>query len=176
MQSTVRRVLPDKVVIGTRHYLGPDWFHVDADTSPLYDDATKIHHPVDLVCDATKVPLPDDSFDHLYSSEAIEHFSWRTTDNVIAEWARLLRPGGSMRVEAPDFCAAAQQLLATESLENHLAMQQIFFAEQLNQYDYHFAGLTHLTLPHFFEEAGLEVIDVRRGYECGWLRVDGVKP
>lgn len=164
-----------KVVIGTRHYLGPDWFHIDADSTPLYHDETKTLHPVDLVCDAADIPLDANQFDRLFSSECLEHFSWRKTGGVIKEWTRILKPQGTIRVEVPDFCAAAQQLLSEESLELHLAMQQIFFAEQLNMFDYHFAGLTHLTLPHYFDQAGLEVISVKRGYDCGWLRVDGVK-
>lgn len=164
-----------KVVIGTRHYLGHKWFHIDADSTPLWSEEDMRTYPVDLVCDAADIPLGDGVFEELFSSEAIEHFSWRKTGDVIKEWARLIAPGGKMRVEAPDFCAAAQQLLSEESLELHLAMQQIIFAEQLNQFDFHFAGLTHLTLPHYFEKAGLEVTNVQRGWDCGWLRVDGVK-
>lgn len=164
-----------KCNIGTRHWLGPDWFHVDIDSSPLVAEDGSMH-PVDLVCDAIKIPLPDGSFDHVFSSEAIEHFPHKRTGDVIKEWARLLAPGGTMRVEAPDFCAAAQQLLSEESLELHLAMNQIFYAEQTTQYDIHLAGLTHLTLPYFFEQAGLRVTNVERGHECGWLRVDGTKP
>ena len=164
---------PRKVNIGTRHWR-EGWFHVDIDPTPLVGEDGRLH-PVDLVCDATSIPLPDGLFDHVFSSEAIEHFSWRRTGDVIKEWTRLLAPGGTMRVEVPDFCSAAQQLLSEESLELHLAMQQICFAEQTTPHDIHLAGLTHLTLPHFFELAGLEVTGVWRGHEVGWLRVDGTK-
>jgi ubiquinone/menaquinone biosynthesis C-methylase UbiE len=159
--------------IGTRHW-NEGWFHIDVDPTPLVGPDGR-SHPVDLVCDAAKIPLPDDSFDHVFSSEAIEHFPWRRTGAVVQEWARLLRPGGSMRIETPDLCAAAGQLLSEESLQLHLAMQQIFFAEQSGPHDIHLAGLTHLTLPYYFERAGLVVVNVERGWECGWLRVDGVK-
>lgn len=162
------------VVVGTRHWLGEAWHHIDIDPTPLADHQGRLH-PVDTVCDAAAIPLPDASFTHLFSSECIEHFSWRRTGAVIKEWARLLAPGGTMRVETPDFGAAAAQLLSQDTLEHHLAMQQIFYAEQLNAYDYHYAGLTHLTLPHFFTLAGVAVTEVARGPECGWLRVDGEK-
>jgi predicted SAM-dependent methyltransferase len=162
-----------KANIGTRHWR-QGWFHIDIDPSPLMDDRGG-RHPVDLVCDAAQVPLPNGSFDHVFSSETIEHFSWRRTGLVILEWARLLTPGGTMRVETPDFLAACQQVLSHETLEMDLAIQQIVFAEQLNPNDFHFAGLTHRTLPHYFEQAGLRVANIERGWECGWLRVDGVK-
>lgn len=163
-----------KANIGTRHWLGPDWFHIDIDPTPLVGKDGTLH-PVELVCDATSVPLPDGSFEHVFSSEAIEHFSWRKTGDVIKEWTRLLVPGGTIRVEAPDFLAACRQVLETDTLEMDLAIQQIIFAEQLNPHDIHFAGLTHRTLPHYFELAGLTVTNVERGWDCGWLRVDGTK-
>lgn len=131
---------------------------------------------MDLVCDAVNIPLPDGSFDHVFSTEAIEHFPHKQTGAVIKEWARLLKPGGTMRVEAPDFLAACKQVLEADCLDMDLRIQQIIYAEQLNPYDYHMAGLTHRTLPYYFEQAGLVVEDVKRGYEVGWLRVDGRKP
>lgn len=158
--------------MGSRHWLGEDWHHVDIDATPILDRAGG-RHPVDTICDGAHIPLPSRSFEYVFSSECIEHFPWRQTEMVVAEWARLVAPGGTMRIETPDLCAAAQQLLAVETVGHHLAMQQIFFAEQTTQYDFHYAGLTHLTLPHFIANAGLEVTNVERGWECGWLRVDG---
>lgn len=163
-----------KVVIGTRTWIDETWVHVDINPAHLTDSKGK-RHPVDIVCDAHKLQLPNDYANLVFSSEAIEHFSWRETSDIIKEWARILKPGGTMVIEAPDFCAAAKQLLTTDTLKNHLAMQQIFFAEQLNPHDFHYAGITHLTLPHFFEQAGLQAVDVKRGSEWGWLRVEGIK-
>lgn len=163
------------VIIGTRTWVGSDWVHVDIDKRPLFDPVGKRYMPVDVVCDALSVQLPDGFADQVFSSEAIEHISWRKTGDAIREWARLLKPGGTLIVEAPDFEAACNQLLSTGTLECDLAMQQIFFAEQGNPYDIHYAGLTHRTLPHFFELAGLSVLDVKRGSEWGWLHVRGVK-
>jgi nucleoside-triphosphatase THEP1 len=52
----------------------------------------------------------------------------------------------------------------------------IKFAEQLNPFDFHFVGLTHRMLQDDFERMGFEVIDVKRGNEWGWLKVDAIKP
>ena len=55
-------------------------------------------------------------------------------------------------------------------------MQQIFFAEQMNQYDFHFVGLTSRMLVDDFTNLGLQVLDVKSGDEWGWLKVDASKP
>lgn len=159
-----------KLVLGTRHWLGPDWTHMDGDTTPLISDDGRFHQ-AELIGGVDKVPLPDRSCSLVYSQECLEHFPWGRTREVVAEWARLVEPGGILHVEVPDFEAACRQLLEGADLELDLAMQQIVFGGQVNQWDYHYAGITHRTLPHFVEQAGLTVIDIGRGWERGWLTV-----
>jgi predicted SAM-dependent methyltransferase len=165
-----------KVVIGTRTYLGPDWIHVDADSFKLHNPLDGTWHDVDLVCDARSIPLPDNYADLVFSSECLEHFPWKEYRQALAEWCRILKPGGMMRIEVPDFLAACRQILETDSLEGDRAMQQIFFAEQMNQYDFHYCGLTHRMLIDDFESLGFEVKDVLEGSSWGWLKVDAEKP
>lgn len=165
-----------KVVIGTRTWLGPDWTHVDIDPRPLVDPKTNERHPVDVVSDARNINLPDGYADIVYNSECLEHFPWREYPKVLAEWCRIVKPGGMIRVEVPDFILACQQLLAWDSLEGDRAMQQIFFAEQLNEFDFHFVGLTPRMLTDDFEKIGFEVEDIKRGSDWGWLKVDARRP
>ena len=80
-----------------------------------------------------------------------------------------------IRIEVPDFLGACRQILSMDSLEGDRAMQQIFFAEQSNQYDFHFVGLTSRMLVDDFNNIGLQVLDVKSGEEWGWLKVDAVK-
>lgn len=165
-----------KVVIGTRTYLGPDWIHVDIDKSKLYNPLDDTWHDVDIVCDAKNISLPDNYADIVFSSECLEHFSWKEYFHILKEWCRILKPGGLIRVEVPDFLAACRQILETNSLDGDRAMQQIFFAEQLNQYDYHYCGITHRMLIDDFEKLGMSVVDVLEGSNWGWLKVDAEKP
>lgn len=161
-----------KLVLGTRHWLGPEWTHLDGDPTPLVGPDSRLH-PVDLVAPADKVPLPDQSCSVVYSQEALEHFPWGQTQAVVREWARLVEPAGILHIEVPDFEAACRQLLEGATLELDLAMQQIMMGGQTNKWDFHYAGITHRTLPHFMEQAGLTVIDIGRGWERGWLTVVG---
>jgi predicted SAM-dependent methyltransferase len=160
------------VVIGTRHFLGPEWLHVDADSHPLVD-AQGRRHKVDVVCDARKLDLPDKHADFVFTSECLEHFPWHDTEDVLAEWCRIVKVGGTIRTEVPDWLLACQQILGTDTLECDLAMRQIFFGGQINEYDFHYTGITHRMLIHWLEKLNFEVTNVERGNECGWLRVDG---
>ncbi len=164
-----------KVVIGTRHWLGSEWFHVDGDSSPLVDETGR-QYPVDMVADAREIPLPDGCAQFVFSSECLEHFPWATTEAVLSEWIRLVAPGGQIRVEVPDFIGACQQAVAGTTAAEDRAMNQIFGGGQSGPFDFHYAFISHRMLIEWYEEAGLTVENVERGWECGWLRVDGRKP
>lgn len=163
-----------KLVIGTRHYLGPEWTHLDVDNTPLHSEDGLTHLP-EIVADARKIPLPDQTCEMVYSQECLEHFPWADTARVVKEWARLVQPGGLLRIEVPDFLAACQQVLSNASLEMDLAIQQIIFGGQSNAFDFHYAGLTHRTLPDFIQATGLAVTDIKRGWEYGWLLVEATR-
>lgn len=161
-----------KVVIGTRRWLGPEWTHVDADATPLWDKDGRTH-PVDVLADARSVTLPDGCAELVYSQECLEHFPWAEVPTVMAEWCRLVAPGGRIRIEVPDFLAACRQVLETDTLEMDRAIQQIIFGGQVNRFDYHYTGLTPRMLSDNLERLDFTVVDVRRGWEHGWLLVEG---
>lgn len=173
--ETVPRGPGINVVIGTRTWLGPDYIHVDIDPRPLVDPKTMERHPVDVVSDARKLELPDNYADIVFNSECLEHFPYKETRAVLGEWCRIVKPGGMIRVEVPDFLLACKQILEWDCLEGDRAMQQIFFAEQLNEFDFHYTGLTPRMLTDDFEALGFEVEDIKRGDDWGWLKVDARK-
>jgi predicted SAM-dependent methyltransferase len=161
-----------KLVIGTRRWLGPDWTHIDADSTPLTDEEGH-HHPVDLVCDARHINLPNGCAAVVYSQEMIEHVPWADYRLYLREWARLVGPGGKLIVETPDFLAACRQVLEIDTLEMDRAIQQIIFGGQANKYDFHMVGLTPRMLTEDFENLGLRIVNIGRGWEVGYLRVEG---
>jgi predicted SAM-dependent methyltransferase len=163
-----------KVIIGTRTWIDETWTHVDIDSRPL-TAADGSRHPVDVVCDARKLNLPDNYADFVFTSECLEHFPWREYPKVLAEWCRIVKVGGRIRVEVPDFLLACKQILEGDSLETDRAMQQIFFAEQLNEYDFHYVGLTPRMLTDDFDKLNFEVERIERGSDWGWLMVQAVK-
>jgi SAM-dependent methyltransferase len=54
---------------------------------------------VDVICEATKIPLPDSSFDTVFSTQVIEHVEDHQA--LVREAFRLLKPGGHFIVSGP---------------------------------------------------------------------------
>ena len=165
-----------KVVIGTRTWLGPDWTHVDIDERPLKDPETGEPHPVDVVCDARAVLLPDGCAEEVYSQECLEHFSWKEYQGVLREWCRLVAPGGKIVIEVPDFLAACNQALQIDTLEMDRGINQIIYGGQYSKWDFHHVGLTPRMLEDDFTQFGFNVDKIERGWEVGYLRVTASRP
>lgn len=57
---------------------------------------------LDIVCDITKIPEPDASFDGILCIEVLEHIP--DPQAALREFSRLLKPGGTLILTAP-FCS-----------------------------------------------------------------------
>lgn len=76
---------------GSRHH--PDWINLD-----FHGDGKNVL-PWDL---QQGLPLPNQSCDAVYSSHAIEHFNRDGARRFLMECKRVLKPGGTIRLVAPD--------------------------------------------------------------------------
>ncbi len=47
-------------------------------------------------------PIPDDSFDYVFSEHAIEHLEFEESSRMLCECHRILRAGGRIRLATPD--------------------------------------------------------------------------
>lgn len=56
-----------------------------------------------LKFDAQKIPFPDNSVGYINASHLIEHFHFHQAFDVLKEWQRALKPGGTLAMETPDF-------------------------------------------------------------------------
>ncbi len=82
--------LPRQLMSERVHYIGVDYY---ATAVGWY--GTK----PDVFADARALPMPDHSVDHALLLDVLEHI--RDPDRCIAELSRVLRPGGSLTVQAP---------------------------------------------------------------------------
>jgi predicted SAM-dependent methyltransferase len=57
---------------------------------------------VDVTCSAVTLPFADASADEILSEHMIEHLTYYEFNRAMAEWHRVLRPGGILTVECPD--------------------------------------------------------------------------
>lgn len=58
----------------------------------------------------------DGSVDEIRASHVLEHFSHRDAPAVLAEWVRVLKPGGRLAVAVPDFEYIAREYISGKSL------------------------------------------------------------
>ncbi len=102
--------------MGLRLHLGcglvhrPDWINLDRHTA----DAA------DLLADAILLPFPDRSADAVRALQLTEHLGHVGTAYALHEWARILVPGGMLRIETPDRDATLRAALSQEHREASL--------------------------------------------------------
>lgn len=66
-----------------------------------------------IIHDITKpFPLPDNSVDEILSVHVIEHIMRDQVQEMMREWLRILKPGGFVAVEWPDFLKMCQEVVA----------------------------------------------------------------
>jgi ubiquinone/menaquinone biosynthesis C-methylase UbiE len=80
---------------------------------------------VDLVCDAVKLPIKDESVDFIYAGHLVEHFYPDTLPLAIKEWRRVLKKGGKLVVITPD-CGSIFKDYALGKLNIEHTWQQVY--------------------------------------------------
>ena len=87
-----------------RFLVGPDGLDIGFGGDPIRPDAITIDKSPKcgpaICCDAAKLPLPDNSYDWIFSSHCLEDFEDATA--VLKEWLRVLKPGGNLVLFLPE--------------------------------------------------------------------------
>lgn len=74
-------------------------------------DADSAQHP-DIVAMAHAIPLDDGCAEEILAVHLFEHFYRWECDEVLAEWARLLKSGGRLVMELPDLVKCCQNVIS----------------------------------------------------------------
>lgn len=82
---------------------------------------------VDADFDITNIPYGDNTVDEIKAFHIIEHFPWSQANRNLREWYRVLKPGGRLWLETPDFTASCQEF-ANASEEQQVALRGHIFA------------------------------------------------
>lgn len=150
-----------KLHLGCGRIRLPGYVNVDIQDGPA----------VDRVADLRRLPFETASVDLVYSCAAIEHFGRHEWTGVLSEWARVLRPGGLLRLSTADFEAAVARYLETRNLPELLGL---LIGGQKDDYDWHGMIFDFEVLRVGLEQAGFR--DVRRydwrKTEIGELGID----
>lgn len=74
-----------------------------------------LYAPEDAKCDVRfdvmKLPYPDNSIDEIKAFHIIEHFHFFEVKDVLNEWYRVLKPGGRLWIETPDFLESCRSFV-----------------------------------------------------------------
>lgn len=75
-----------------RRNFGKDWDHIDkADFPHIKSNDVKV------------LPYEDKSVDVIYACHLIAYFDREEIIQILKEWKRVLKPGGTLRISTPDF-------------------------------------------------------------------------
>lgn len=98
-------------------------------------------------------PLPDadGSVDEIRASHVLEHFPYGQAQQILADWARALKPGGVLKIAVPDFQAIAQSFIDGEEMN----VQGYVMGGQGNERDFHKALFTRDLLTRLLNGVGL---------------------
>lgn len=101
-------------------------------------------------------PLPygDGTVSEIRASHVLEHFPHRQLADVIKDWVRALKPGGSLRVAVPDFKVIAEKYLSGEALP----AESYVMGGQVDGDDFHRAMFDRDKLRTLFANAGLVLV------------------
>ena len=132
---------------------------------------------VDIVADARNLPFRDESFDSVYSSDTIEHFSHREVGNVVVEWVRVLKKGGMIEIGTCDLRARAFLFFLFPTLKN---VEDIYGGQDYSG-NYHKNGFSFGLLRSLLGSCGIKdtkrIIDGYKGvpFIPSCLHVKGTK-
>jgi len=129
------------------------WEVLDANPGPLVDHVANARN---LAC------FGDDTFEQIYASHVIEHFDYKDElVTALAEWRRVLAPGGVLSVSVPDLDSLARLFLEPSlSLHERFTVMRMIFGGHVDKFDYHLAGLNQEFLTGYLRSAGF--VDVKK--------------
>jgi predicted SAM-dependent methyltransferase len=140
-----------KLLIGSRTRY-PGWTTLDLVGGP----------DVDHVGDCTQLgQFATNSIDALYASHVLEHVPYAALAGTLAEWHRVLTPGGKIMVAVPDMNILAQLFVKPEVKgADKVLLMQMMFGGQHDDTDFHCIGFDLEILGVHLHMAGFD--DIRR--------------
>jgi len=132
--------------------------------------------PIDRKFGQEAYPLnyEDNTVDEIRASHILEHFSFAEASQALAEWVRVLKPGGKLRIAVPDVDKAL----------NSDSANRLFYlmGGQTDENDFHKSAYDHQRLEGVMRESGLTSIQPWHSENTDTaahpvsLNLEGIKP
>jgi SAM-dependent methyltransferase len=111
--------------------------------------------------------LPTGWCEEIVAQDVLEHLERTEADAALAEWARLLAPGGTLVLRLPDVIGLARLLSMRREVDAQLILLQNLYGTQAYTGDYHHNGFTEITIRVALASAGFTVASIEHFDE--WL-------
>jgi predicted SAM-dependent methyltransferase len=121
----------------------------------------------------------DNSLDEIRASHVLEHFPHNRIPEVLADWVRALKPGGTLKIAVPDFDAIVDKY-KQPGVEHPI--EGWLMGGQVDEHDQHRSIFNFNLLSTLFRRAGLWRVEPWKGDggDCSTLpislNVSGIKP
>lgn len=98
----------------------------------------------------------DNCIEAIYASHVLEHLGYQNDlRQALAEWHRVLVPGGTLMVSVPDLDILCRMFVHPDTTpDDRISIMRMMFGGQCDPYDVHYVGLNFEFLAHFLGEAG----------------------
>lgn len=116
----------------------------------LYSDDPRV-----VGMDVRRLELPEASVDEIVAKDVLEHVGHQETRAVLAEWARVLKPGAPLRIRCPSLRLQAKAY-STGVWDADVAAYMIF-GGQTNPGDFHCSGFDESSIRRHLTEGGFDV-------------------
>jgi len=128
-------------------------------------DTRKICDKVEEVDVFGKLPYKDGEFDHVCARDILEHYSYRRTNDVLKEWARILKIGGNMFVQVPCLTTILQKFNKKEVNEDRL-IELLYGGQNYPGNDWvfnsHYTCFSEAKLKQLFSEINMQVTVMKK--------------
>jgi hypothetical protein len=132
-------------------------------------DLNAFHGP-DLVADVCRLPmLPSGYYDEILAQDVLEHLERSRTKSTLAEWNRLLKENGILKLRVPDLIGLMSLFGRKENqtVPKQEELIQCCFGTQAYEGDYHYTSFTDLLLRHSLAVTGYSLLAL--SVRDGWL-------
>ena len=113
---------------------------------------------VDRYARIDALPYLPDSVDEIRSVQVLEHVGMIEAPRVLRHWHSILRPGGFVHVDVPDFEETARRLLVQPDEPAKDWYYRLIYGSQKNPYAYHKNGFSAARLERMLREAGFREV------------------
>jgi glycosyltransferase involved in cell wall biosynthesis len=138
-----------------------DWFVLrlnlgsGSEQLPGYIACDMFDDRADLKWDVAKLPLQDGIADEVRAFHLIEHFNFQAAFPVLREWRRILKPGGRLWLETPDFLESCREFVNADE-QRRIQLYGHFWARGWVPGQQHMFGYTENQLRWTLEQCGFQ--------------------